>query len=131
LAAEHLRPLNQGLESIGSAINFQHYIEKTYIPLVMPLFAKSTQSRYQGVLDNYLIPTFGKLCLRDLTPITLQGYFSRMVSSPLAQESRDKIRDVLSSVLVSAKRYGLLVVNPMESVQLPPERRENAGTSRI
>jgi integrase len=123
LAAEHLRPLNQGLESIGSAINFQHYIEKTYIPLVMPLFAKSTQSRYQGVLDNYLIPTFGKLCLRDLTPITLQGYFSRMVSSPLAQESRDKIRDVLSSVLVSAKRYGLLVVNPMESVQLPPERR--------
>src|SRR5580693_5905447 len=58
LAAEHLRPLNQGLESIGSAINFENYVEKTYIPLGMPLLAKSTQDRYQGVLDNYLIPQF-------------------------------------------------------------------------
>ena len=31
LASEHLRPLNQGLESIGSAVNFQNYVEKTYI----------------------------------------------------------------------------------------------------
>ena len=34
IAAELLRPLNQGLESIGSATNFQHYVEETYIPLV-------------------------------------------------------------------------------------------------
>lgn len=122
-AAEYLRPLNQGLESIGSAVHFQTYVEKHYIPLVMPLLAKSTQSRYQGVLDNYLIPTFGKLSLRDLTPMTLQAYFSKMASSPLAHESKDKIRDVLASVLGSAKRYGLLITNPMESVQLPAERR--------
>ena len=30
IAAEHLRPLNQGLESIGSATNFNHYIETVY-----------------------------------------------------------------------------------------------------
>ena len=123
LAAEHLRPLNQALESIGAAVNFESYVEKTYIPLVMPLLAKSTQSRYQGVLDNYLIPNFGHLALRDLTPMHLQGYFSRLASSPLSQESKDKIRDVLSSVLGSARRYGLLITNPMESVQLPPDRR--------
>ena len=79
-AAEHLRPLNQGLESIGAALNFQHYVEKHYIPLVMPLFANSTQNRYQGFLNNYLIPTFGKLPLRDLMPMTLQGYFSKMAN---------------------------------------------------
>src|SRR5690242_6119716 len=37
IAAEYLRPMNQGLESIGSATNFAHYVEKTYIPVVMPL----------------------------------------------------------------------------------------------
>jgi hypothetical protein len=42
LAAEYLRPLNQGLETIGSATNFQHYVETTYIPVVMPSMAKST-----------------------------------------------------------------------------------------
>jgi integrase len=123
LAAEHLRPLNQGLESIGSAVNFQHYVEKTYILIAMPLLARSTQDRYQGVLDNYLLPAFGKLCLRDLTPMTLQRYFSQMASSPLSRESKDKIRDVLASVLGSAKQYGLLVTNPTEGIQLPKEKR--------
>jgi hypothetical protein len=51
----------------------------------------------------------GKMPLGDLTPMALQGDFSKMASSPLAQESKDKIRDVLSSVLGSAKRHGLLV----------------------
>jgi hypothetical protein len=34
IAAEFLRPLNQGLESIGSATNFTVYVEETYIPVV-------------------------------------------------------------------------------------------------
>ena len=43
VAAEYLRPLNQGLESIGSATNFQSYVESTYKPVVMPLMASSTR----------------------------------------------------------------------------------------
>jgi integrase len=123
IAAEYLRPLNQGLESIGSATNFTVYVEKTYTPVVMPLLAKSTQERSEGVIRNYLIPAFGKLCLRDLTTLTVQRYFSNMASSILAHESRDKIRDVLSSVLGSAVQYGLLVKNPVEGVRLPAQRR--------
>ena len=128
LADEHLRPLNQGLESIGSATNFRYYVETTFLPVVMPLMAKSTQDRSRGVLDNYLCPTFGKLCLRDLTALTIQRYFSEMASSKLAHESRDKIRDVLSSVLRSAVDYGLLVRNPVENVRMPAERRGRRRT---
>src|SRR5215469_15143851 len=123
IADEYLRPLNQGLESLGSATNFQHYVETTYIPITLPLMAKSTQDRYSGVIKNYLIPTFGKKCLRELTPMTLQAYFTGLVSSRLSAESKDKIRDVLSSVLGSAVTYGLLVKNPMESIKLPPDKR--------
>ncbi len=61
IAAELLRPINQGLESIGSATNFNHYVENTYNSVVMPLFAKSTQERYQGVIANHLLPAFGDL----------------------------------------------------------------------
>jgi len=60
IAGEYLRPINQGLESIGSATNFNRYVETTYIPIVMPLLAKSTRDRYRGVIDNYLQPAFGK-----------------------------------------------------------------------
>ena len=62
VVAEYLRPLNQGVQGIGSATNFAHYVEHTYMAVVMPLLAKSTRDRYEGVLENYLLPTFGGLC---------------------------------------------------------------------
>ena len=123
VAAEYMRPINQGLQSLGSATNFNSYVTDTYIPVVMPLLAKSTRSRYEGVIDNYLSPAFGKLCLRDLTALSVQKYFSALSTSKLAHESRDKIRDVLSSILGSAVTYGLLVSNPVENVRMPAERR--------
>jgi hypothetical protein len=43
----------------------------------------------------YLVPEFGKLSLRDLTPLTVQRYFSGLAASSLASESKDKIKDVL------------------------------------
>jgi integrase len=111
------------MRSIGSATNLAHYVEHTYLAVMMPLFAKSTRDRTKGILENYLLPTFGGLTLRDLTPLTVQKYFSNMATSVLAHESRDKIRDVLSSVLRSAVEYGFLVKNPVENVRMPAERR--------
>jgi integrase len=123
VAAEYLRPLNQELQSIGSATNFAHYVERIYLTVVTPLFAKSTRDRSEGILENYLLPTFGGLALRDLSPLSVQRYFSNMATSVLAHESRDKIRDVLSSVLRSAVECGFLVRNPVENVRMPAERR--------
>ena len=122
IAAEKLRPVNQGLLSAGSAANLEDYVNSVYKPTVLPLLASSTQSRYRSVLGKYLVPTFGASCLRDLTPLTVQKYFSGMANTNLSHESRDKIRDVLSSVLGSAVRYGYLVKNPVEGLKLPPNK---------
>jgi ATP-dependent helicase/nuclease subunit A len=123
IAAEMLRATNQGLETLGSATNFAHYVENTYKPIVLPLMAATTRKRYEGVICNYLVPAFGSLCLRDLTPLRVQAYFSGLASSKLSQESRDKLRDVLSSILGSAVRYQLLIKNPVEGIMLPPDKR--------
>ena len=138
--AEYLRPLNQGLISPGSATPFESFVRTVYDTTVLPLMASSTQARYRGIIDNYLIPTFGSLCLRELTPFALQKYVSGFqIREPgdsqrpkngktcLSRESVDKIRDVLSSVLGSAVKYGYLVTNSAEALQLPPSRR---GTRR-
>lgn len=140
IKAEYLRPLNQGLISAGSATPFEGFVNNVYNTTALPLLASSTQARYRGIVDLYLVPTFGSLCLRDLTPLTLQKYISGFqISEPddikqrnpegdgakkhLSRESVDKIRDVLSSVLGSAVKYGFLVTNPAEALQLPPSRR--------
>jgi hypothetical protein len=119
VAAESLRSLNHGFVSLGSATRFRDYVEVVYQETVLPVKAKSTQHRYRSVIRKYLLPAFGEVCLRDITPQTAQQYFSGMVDSPLSQESKDKIRDVLSAILGSAVKYGYLVKNPVEGVILP------------
>jgi len=120
IAAEMLRPLNQGLISVGSGTKFEEFVESVYKPTVLPTMAKTTQDRYVSVLKNYLVPAFGESSLRDITPLVVQRYLSKMAGSALSHESRDKIRDVLSSALGSAVQFGLLVKNPVEGLKLPP-----------
>lgn len=123
IAAELLRPVNQGLITVGSASTLEEYMEAVYIPTMLPLLAKSSQERYRGVIKNHLRPQFGEVCLRDMTPLVIQRYLSGLSESSLAYESRDKIRDVLSSILRSAVQYGYLVTNPVEGLRLPRAKR--------
>ena len=127
IAAEFLRPLNQGLETIGSAMKFDDFVEK-YKVTMFPTFTKGTRERYSGIIRVYLSPTFGDKALGELTPMTVQEYIANLKVSPktqkpLSHESIDKVRDVLSSVLGSAKTFRLLVLNPMEDVRLPKARK--------
>jgi hypothetical protein len=46
--AEYLAPMNQGLETIGSATNFRQYVEKTYMQTKFRKLASSTQDRTKG-----------------------------------------------------------------------------------
>ncbi|SRR5713101_1109723 len=126
LRDEYIKPLNQGMLAWGSATDFRTFVQQTYIPIEMPLLAKTTQQRYRGVLEKYLLPQFGTRLLRDLTPAVLQGYFSvgmAAANPTLGWESKDKIRDVLASVLKRAvRKYALLERNPMEAIELPPDK---------
>jgi len=121
IAEEKLRPVNQGLILTGSAMNFSEFVTNTYIPTYLPLLSSSTRSSYQGVIAKYLEPRFGRLCLRDLTRLTLQQYFSGMAGKSYPTTS--KIRDVLSSILRSAVDIDYLVKSPMEGLRLPLDKR--------
>lgn len=129
LRDDHVRPLNTELSNIGSATNFQRFTEDTYRELEMPELAETTQERYQGVIDKYLIPAFGKLSLGDLTVGKIQAFFTAFRHSNLSHESIDKIRDVLASILWNAReKYHLISNDPMEHITLP--RAKNKGKKR-
>ena len=60
IADEVLRPINQGLITIGSAVNFGDYVQREYIPGNLPLLASTTQACYQGIIRKHLEPSFGR-----------------------------------------------------------------------
>ena len=119
MANEMLRPMNQGLQTIGSATRFAEYVSGTYRPTVLPLMASTTQASYEGTLRKYLMPAFGDMPLRDMSTLTLQKYFSGLGTSELGGDTVLKIKEVLSAVLGSAVRYDLLTKNPLLAVQIP------------
>ena len=119
IANEMLRPMNQGLQTIGSATRFAEYVNGTYRPTVLPLLASTTQSSYEATLRKHLMPAFGDMPLRDMSTLTLQKFFSGMGTSHLSGDTVLKIKEVLSSVLGSAVPYDLLIKNPMLGVEIP------------
>jgi integrase len=123
IADEILRPLNQGLITVGSAVNFGEYVDSEYMPGTLPLLASTTQACYEGAIRRHLKQRFGALCLRDLSPRTLKQFFSSLASERVPFPTIVKVRDALSSVLRAAVEDELLVKNPMEGLRLPPDKR--------
>jgi integrase len=124
LRDEITRPMNTGLVTIGSATRFDDYVEE-YKSAILPNYSKRTQERYGGIIRKYLSPEFGQLPLSELTPLRVQKFITGFANSPLSHESKDKIRDVLSSILGSAKKYGLIVINPVEGILIPRDKKGN------
>ena len=56
---ELLRPLNQGLVTIGSATKFGDYVDSVYKPVVLPTMAKSTRSSAGVSLNSLTIASGG------------------------------------------------------------------------
>lgn len=125
IASEMLRPMNQGLQTIGSATRFAEYVNGTYRPTVLPLMATTTRASYEGTLRKYLLPVFEEMPLRDMNALALQKYFSGLATSTLGPHTVLKIKEVLSAVLGSAVRYDLLTRNPLLAVQIPRSKVVN------
>ncbi len=122
LADEQLAPINAGLITLGSATNFTTYVNNEYKLRYLPKRAKPVQDCYASMIDNHLIPAFGRLALRELTPRTLQGYLANRAGGA-EFPTLLKIRDTLSSILRSAIHGRFLTTNPMDGLELPPDKR--------
>ncbi len=123
IAAEYLRSINQGLQNVGGGMQFSEYVDKHYSITELPLLAQTTQNSYERVIENYLKPAFGAKCFREITTMELQVFFSGMLARGIEHPTRVKVRDALSSILRSAKKFGLVEGNPLDDVTLPPDKR--------
>lgn len=129
---EFVAQFNHGGLSPTAAVTFKDYVTWVYRRDKLRILEHSSQSRYDGVLDKYLLPELGKKMLRDVTFDTVQAMFTRLSIQPqeivvsknkkarriLTLESRRKIWTVLSSVLEHARLGGHVNKNMAEGINL-------------
>jgi integrase len=124
IADDFLRRINQGLITIGGAVNFVSYVNDTYIPgKNFNDLRSTTQACYRDVIRRHLLGGLDGFCLRDLTPGTLKRFFASMAKRGVPYPTIVKVRDALSSILRSAIEDELLDRNPLEGFGLPKDKR--------
>lgn len=125
LVGKVTEPLNKQPRNPGVAITFKEFAEQIYIKLELPLYSKSHELRYAGILKNYLLPAIGHRSLFDLeqpTSTLAQQVFTDLKDKGLAKESLDKIRDCFSSVMNSALEKRYITNNPSDNLKMPKGR---------
>lgn len=120
IAEELLRPLNLGKITPFSAITFREFVEKHFIPNAFPVLKTPTRKRYQSTLNNHLLPAFGKQRLCDLQRLDIQTFVLQKLDKGLSWETANHLRNLLSKIYRTAKKWGYLAGdNPASGVDLP------------
>src|SRR5216684_8912954 len=97
----------------------REFVEREWMPRMLPTLKVSTQSSYRTNLNRYVLPWLGGTRLRDLRKGDIQAWLSALSESGLSRQTVKNIWSALSSVLRSAVDWGYIEVNPAHGIRLP------------
>jgi integrase len=120
VAAEFLLPLNQGKLTPTATITFADFIEKYFVPNALPTLKQSTRNRYRSTINFHLKPAFGHKRLGDISTLDIQIFVLSKFDSGSGWEVCNHLRNLMSKIFVSAKKWGHFVGdNPASGIDLP------------
>ncbi len=80
---------------------------------------RSTFDGYMSLLDNRIIPAFGKARLQDIRSINVERWVADMTAEGLSPSRTRQAYNVLASSLKAAVRSDMIRSNPADGVKLP------------
>jgi integrase len=100
------------------------YLERWLSDTARYQVAPSTHGRYQCTCRNHLIPFFGRVKLRDLSPPHVRAFKARKIEAGLNPNTVGVMQGVLSAALNQAVDDGLIFQNPASRVKKAATRGE-------
>jgi integrase len=86
--------------------------------------SEGTFSRYERTSRNHLVPFFGRLRLRELTPAHIRAFKARKIDEGLNPNTVGVMQGVLSTALNQAVDDGLIPSNPASRVKKAVKREQ-------
>lgn len=112
----------QWLDPRGGQMTFGDWTDKWRRGRVL---RPSTAATEDGRLRNHLLPVFGQVALKDITPLTVRAFLAQLGERRSAKTVRN-VHALLSTILRDAVLEGLLLSNPCTGMRLPKEQRYEA-----
>ncbi len=118
---------------VNSNMSFADWIDFWYQQYSKPTLRPTTQSDYENLIYNHIIPGIGKLALNQLSQNDLQQFYSRLKTDGrmshtdlfgkgLSDRMMRKCHAVCRRCLEKALFDGLIRINPAIGCKLPPKK---------
>ena len=122
-AEKKLSQVNAGKAIPYSTLSLREFVDQFFIPLALPVLKPSTRKRYQSTLNLHLLPAFGERRLCDVGAVEVQRFVLEKLGKGLGWESCNHLRNLLSKIFASAKKWGHFAgENPASEVELPEKQ---------
>ena len=104
-------------DAAGSTVG--DYLDRWLSDAVKGTVRESTYSRDRYLVTNHIKPALGRLKLKNLNAMHLQGLYRERLDSGLSASTVQKIHHVLHKGLRQAVRWNLIPRNPADDVKAP------------
>ncbi len=118
-----LRQMRGAEEMLTSDVTLADYAAEWWATHAEPNLAARTLVIYGTALDLRILPAFGHLTLRQITPARVEEWIADLRKRGVGDPSVLKAATVLQAILGRAEINGLVDRNAVRSVRKPPQRR--------
>jgi integrase len=115
---------NQGLVFDAGSQTVGEYMEQWLQTSARESVRESTYESYRNQVRRYVIPAIGRVKLKRLSAMQIQGMYRAMLDRGLSPRTVQYTHAVLHRALRQAVRWGLVPRNVSEDVDRPRLRRE-------
>jgi integrase len=110
---------DRGIVYDDENLTVEEYLDCWFSDSVRGTVRESTYSRDRYLATNHVKPALGRLKLKNLNALHLQGLYRERLDSGLSGSTVQKMHHVLHKALAQAVRWTLIPRNPADDVKAP------------
>ena len=119
---------DRGLLFDADSLTVGRYLERWLADSVRDTVKATTYETYERLMRLHLVPTLGRLKLKNLTPTHVRGLYREKLDSGLSPSSVQRIHALLHMALKQAVNDGLIPRNVTDPVKPPRQSRKEMKT---
>jgi integrase len=119
---------DRGLLFDADSLTVGRYLERWLADSVRDTVKAITYETYERLMRLHLIPTLGRVKLKNLTPTHVRGLYREKLDSGLSPSSVQRIHALLHKALTQAVNDGLIPRNATDPVKPPRQSRKEMKT---
>lgn len=117
-------------------MRFEEYANGLYMNLHGSELKTRTRRDYEIIINRYLVPFFGKMYLRDITPLDVRKWLSSLErrdgsGEKLSPNSKGVWFRTLSAILGAAEKMELIDNNPCKKVDCPRKPQSDVNALQL